>query len=103
LRLAGAIVLESLAFVIWNIGTRSPLAVARDVGASFGDARKMFAGAVSFAIGAIFITAATVLLWPALGDPYVDFLPAELFTLLVALAIEHLIGNDVRALTGTRI
>jgi hypothetical protein len=39
----------------------------------------------------------------AIADPFADFLPAELFTLLVALAIEHLIGNDVRALTGTRI
>jgi hypothetical protein len=35
---------------------------------------------------------------PVLAVPDIDFLPAELFTLLVALAIEHLIGNDVRGL-----
>lgn len=95
--------LDTLAFVIWNVGTRSPVALARDIRASLGEPRKMFAGATRFVIGAIFMTAATVLMLTAIADPFADFLPAELFTLLVALAIEHLIGNDVRALTGTRI
>lgn len=101
--MAGAIVLETLAFIIWNVGTRSPVALLHDVAASLTDPRKMFAGTVIFVIGAIFIAAATVLLLPAIANFYTDFLPTELFTLLVALAIEHLIGNDVRALTGTRI
>jgi len=69
----------------------------RDIRAAFGDGRKLFAGTVCTIIGFIFIIAATVLIVPICADPDADFLPAELFTLLVALAIEHLIGNDIRA------
>jgi hypothetical protein len=100
LRLAGAIVLETLAFIVWNVGTRSPLGVLRDIRHALGDGRKLFVGVVCTLVGFIFISAATVLIVPVCADPDVDFLPAELFTLLVALAIEHLIGNDVRALAG---
>jgi hypothetical protein len=102
LRVAGAIVLETLAFIVWNVGTRSPIGVLRDVRGAFRDGRKLFAGIVCTIVGFIFIVAATVLVVPICADPDVDFLPLELFTLLVALAIEHLIGNDVRALAGTR-
>lgn len=100
LRVAGAIVLETLAFIVWNIGTRSPIGVLRDVRAALGDGRKLFAGIVCTIVGFIFIVAAAILIVPICADPDVDFLPAELFTLLVALAIEHLIGNDVRSLVG---
>jgi hypothetical protein len=48
----------------------------------------------------IFVTAATILLLPAIAVPQIDFVPAELFTLLVGLALEHLIGGDLRALAG---
>jgi hypothetical protein len=102
LRVAGAIALETLAFIVWNVGTRSPLMVVRDMRAALRDGRKLFAGIVSALVGFIFVSAATVLILPVVLDPDVDFFPAELFTLLVALALEHLIGNDVRALAGTR-
>jgi hypothetical protein len=100
LRVAGAIVLETLAFIVWNIGTRSPIGVLRDARAALRDGRKLFAGIICTIVGFIFIVAASILIVPICVDPDVDFLPAELFTLLVALAIEHLIGNDVRALAG---
>lgn len=100
LRVAGAIVLETLAFIVWNIGTRSPIGVLRDARAAFRDGRKLFAGIICTIVGFIFIVAASILIVPICVDPDVDFLPAELFTLLVALAIEHLIGNDVRALAA---
>jgi hypothetical protein len=102
LRIAGAIVLEALGFIVWNVGTRSPLGVLRDMRAALGDGRKLFAGVVSTLVGFIFISAATVLLLPVLALPDIDFLPAELVTLLVALAVEHLVGNDVRALARMR-
>jgi hypothetical protein len=98
LRVAGA--LETLAFIVWNIGTRSPIGVLRDARAALRDGRKLFAGIICTIVGFIFIVAASILIVPICVDPDVDFLPAELFTLLVALAIEHLIGNDVRALAG---
>jgi hypothetical protein len=91
-----------LAFIVWNVGTRSPLGVLRDVRAALGNARRLFTGIVCALVGFIFISAATVLMLPVIADPYVDFLPAQLFTLLVALAVEHLIGNDVRALAVKR-
>jgi len=100
--LAGSIVLETLAFIVWNIGTRSPLAVARDAVAALRDLRKLVAGSARAVIGFIFVSAAIILTLPALVDPAIDFLPAELFTLLVSLAIEHLIGNDLRAFATPR-
>jgi hypothetical protein len=102
LRLAGAIVLSTLAFVVWNVGTRTPLEVLRDLRQGFRSPRVLFAGAVSVVVGFIFIVAATVLLVPAIADPASDFAPAEIFTFVVALAIEHLIGNDLRSLAGAR-
>ncbi len=102
MRIAGAIVLEALGFIVWNIGTRSPLGLLRDIGAAFRDARKLFAGVICAIVGFIFISAATVLMLPVLALPDVDFLPAEILTLLVALTVEHLVGSDVRALANPR-
>jgi hypothetical protein len=102
LRLAGAIVLEALGFIVWNVGTRSPLGLLRDVGSAFRDVRKLFAGVICAIVGFIFISAATVLMLPVLALPDVDFLPAEILTLLVALTVEHLVGSDVRALANPR-
>ncbi len=101
-RLLGALVLETLAFVVWNVGARSPLRVLRDVRASFGDGRAFCTGLICALVGFIFIAAATVLLLPAIADPPADFIPTEIGTLLIALALEHLIGNDLRTMAGAR-
>jgi hypothetical protein len=100
LRVCGAIVLDTLAFVVWNVGTRSPLEVIAAVRRALPAGRSLFAGILSGLVGLIFVVAAGVLLLPAIAVPQIDFVPAELFTLLVALALEHLIGNDLRALAG---
>jgi hypothetical protein len=102
LRIAGAIVLEALALVIWNIGTRSPFHVVRDIRDALGKPRAIFAGIVAFVIGLIFVAAATVLLVPAVPNPSAYLAPAQIFTLLVALGIEFLIGNDLRRLAGAQ-
>lgn len=102
MRLAGAIVLSTLAFVVWNVGTRTPLEVVRDIRQGLRSPRIVFAGVSSTVVGFIFIIAATILLVPAIADPAADFAPAEIFTFVVALAIEHLIGNDLRSLAGAR-
>jgi hypothetical protein len=86
--------------VVWNVGTRTPLAVARAARHAARDARALFAGAVSLVIGLIFVAAAAVLILPAVTDPVADFVPLEIFSFLVALALEHLIGNDLRRLSG---
>jgi hypothetical protein len=97
LRLAGAIVLQTLAFIVWNIGTRAPWAVLRDLRRGLGDLRAWLGGIAAFGVGAIFMTAATILLYPA-AAPEIDLVPVEICTLLVALGVEFLIGNDVRRL-----
>ncbi|MBD5634657.1 MAG: hypothetical protein IAI49_09280 [Candidatus Eremiobacteraeota bacterium] len=102
LRVAGTIVLETLAFVVWNVGSRTPFGVLRDARRAFGDRRAFFGGVVSLAIGLVFVAAATVLVFPALAHPDRDFTPLEIATLLVALAIDYLVGDDLRALVRAR-
>ncbi|MBC5809884.1 MAG: hypothetical protein GIW95_03385 [Candidatus Eremiobacteraeota bacterium] len=99
LRLAGAIVLDTLALVVWNVGTRAPTALLRDLAAAMHSPAALFAGLVGLGVGLTFVAAATVLLYPVISNP-MDFAPIEIFTLLVALLVEHLIGNDLRRLAG---
>jgi len=96
LRVAGAIVLDTLAFSIWNVGTRSPATVLRDVRLRLRDRTALATGALRGTIGFIFLVAGTILLWPAVADPASDFSATEIFAFLVALGLEHLIGPDVR-------
>jgi hypothetical protein len=95
-RLAGAIVLSTFALSIWNIGTRAPLAVLRDMAGAMRNRRAFVTGTLSLVVGLVFVAAATVLILPTVADVKVDFVPIQIFTLLAALAIEHLVGNDLR-------
>ncbi len=95
-------VLDTLAFSVWNIGTRSPATVLRDVRLRVRDRNSLATGMLRGAIGLIFLVAGTILLWPAVADPESDFAATEIFAFLVALALEHLIGPDLRALTDSR-
>ncbi len=100
LRIAGAIVLETLAFVVWNVGSRSPFDVVRDAYRAVRTRRGLFSGIVALTIGLVFVAAATILLQPAIVDPDRDFMPVELATFLIALGLDRLIGNDVRGLAA---
>ena len=90
--------LASLALIVWNIGTRSPAGLVRDVRRAAGNPRVVAAGFASLFVGAIFAAAATVLLWPAVSDNLDLLIPVEIFVFVVALGVEYLIGNDARAL-----
>lgn len=94
--------LDAIAFALWNVGTRSPVAVIRAVAATFRQPRAFFAGTLVVLIGLLFIAAAIVLVLPAIVDVDVEFIPIELGTLLIALTLEQLIGNDLRRLTRGR-
>jgi hypothetical protein len=98
LRLAGAIALETLALTVWNVGTRSPLALMRDVARAGRNPRKLLEGFISLLIGLIFVAASTILLLPDVPAPSVNLVPLEIFTFLVALSIEYLVGGDLRNL-----
>jgi hypothetical protein len=101
-RIAVGIVLQTLAFVVWNIGSRTPLGVLRDARRSLSDARSFFAGAVAAAIGIVFSVAAAVLVLPALVDPPRTFVPVEMLLVVPALVLDYLIGDDLRRLAGGR-
>ncbi len=81
-----------------NIAARSPLRVRADLRRALGDPREAFACAVALVVGALFLGAAALLVMPALADPARDFAAIELGTLLVGLALDALVGDDVRRL-----
>lgn len=99
-RLAGALVLDALAFIVWNVGTRTPLALIADLRKGLHDGRALGIGIVSAIVGFVFIMAATVLLLPAIANPARDLSVLELLTFLVALLVEILVGDDVRRIVG---
>ncbi len=92
--------LDALAFIVWNVGTRTPLALLTDLRQGLRDRRVLGIGIISAIVGLVFIVAATVLLAPAIADPPRELSVAELLTFLVALLVEILIGEDVRRLVG---
>lgn len=100
LRLAGAIALDTLALTVWNVGTRPPGMMLRDVARGLRQPRLLLFGVFCALVGLVFVAAATVLLFPAVGDVVSDFVPLEIFTFLTALGIEYLIGNDLRRIAA---
>ena len=100
LRLAGAIVLETLALCVWNVGTRTPAAMLSDMVRAFQSPRAFVAGAFSALVGLVFVAAATILLLPVVDKQASDFVPLAIYTFIAALAIEFLVGNDLRATLG---
>jgi hypothetical protein len=97
LRIAGAIVLETLALCVWNVGTRSLQATIADIGRALRSPRALVSGTFSVLVGLVFVAAATVLLVPAVGELDGDFVPLMIYTFVAALVLEFLIGNDLRA------
>jgi hypothetical protein len=95
-------VLETLALVVWNVGSRSPIGVVRDARKALMKPQAIVAGLLALVVGLIFVAAATVLLLPAVPNPQVYFAPVQICTLLIALAIEFLIGADLRRIAGGR-
>jgi hypothetical protein len=97
LRIAGAIVLETLALCVWNVGTRSLQATLADIARALRSPRALVSGTFSVLVGLVFVAAATVLLVPAVGELDGDFVPLMIYTFVAALVLEFLIGNDLRA------
>ncbi len=100
-RVAAAIVLDTLAFVAWHVSSRSPVRVIEDALRSLRNGRDFLAGLTGALIGAGCVVAAALLLFPALADPPRDFAMFELLTLLVALGLDFLIGDDLRRVLPT--
>ena len=96
LRIALAIALETVALVIWNVGTRPPRVLFADIRRSISDARALSAGLVRLFSGIALVIVAGAVLLPALPDPLNEFAPLEIFTFVAALIVEVLVGAGLR-------
>jgi hypothetical protein len=94
-RFAVAIVLDALAFVIWDVGTRPPLQLVRDIARGVRRPASLARGVLRFATGCVLLYLAAVVARP--GMPTLRaFTLIETGMLIAALLVENLIGPDLR-------
>ncbi|MEA2665158.1 MAG: hypothetical protein QOI11_2102 [Candidatus Eremiobacteraeota bacterium] len=98
-RFALAIVLDALAFVVWDVGTRPPLRLLRDLARGARVPAVLGRGLLRFALGAGLLVLGALVARPALRGPHA-FTVLETGMLVAALIVEALIGNDLRAPLG---
>jgi hypothetical protein len=94
-RFALAIVLDALAFVVWDVGTRPPLRLVRDLARGARVPARLGRGLLRFALGAGLLVLAAVVARPAISGAR-TFTLLETGMLVAALIVEALIGNDLR-------
>ncbi len=94
-RFALAIVLDALAFVVWDVGTRPPLRLLRDLVRGARVPARLGRGLLRFALGAGLLVLAAVVARPAISGAR-TFTVLETGMLVAALIVEALIGTDLR-------
>jgi uncharacterized RDD family membrane protein YckC len=94
---------DTLAFLVWNLSTRSPLQVLRDVANGVRSPGTLFRGTISFAVGLLLLLGSLSLLLPLLL-PRHALLVLATWTAVTGLLVEQLVGPDLygRRSTGTR-
>jgi hypothetical protein len=97
--LCAAILLDIIAFVIWDLGSRSPAVLAADIARGFRSARTLATGVVRLVVGFAFVLGAgvLVLMLAYTGEYRRDFFVLEIGAVFVALVVEALIGEPIRA------
>ena len=95
MRFALAIVLDALAFTIWDIGTRPPLRLIRDVASGVRVPRVLARGVLRFLIGFGLLLLAAVVARPAMPTMRA-FTLIETGMIVAALLVEQLVGPDLR-------
>lgn len=90
-----AILLDALAFTLWDVGTRAPLRLASDVAAGVRIPRVLALGVLRFIIGAALLLMAADVARPAIPSMHA-FTLLETGMLIAALLVETLVGPDVR-------
>jgi hypothetical protein len=95
-RIALAILLDTTALVIWDIGTRSPLRLVADIRAGLHDRSAVMRGIVRLIIGMLALLAAANISAPV-ANRAIDFTIIECWALVTALVVEQLVGPDLRA------
>ncbi len=96
LQIAGSIVLDTLALVVWDIGTRSPLRLVGDVRRALARRTGFRRAAIRLMIGAFALGAGTMVSAPLATRP-IDFTIIECWAIVTALVVEQLVGPDLRA------
>jgi hypothetical protein len=96
-RFASAIVLDALAFIVWDVGTRPPLRLFADVAAGIRRPAVAARGAARLLVGLALLLIAGYVVQPAMPDAR-TFTVLESGMIVAALLVEMLIGNDVRRL-----
>jgi hypothetical protein len=97
LRFALAIVLDAFAFILWDVGTRPPLRLARDVARGVRVPRVFAYGLLRLIVGAALLLCAADVAQP--GMPTMQaFTFIETGMLIAALLVEQLVGPDLRRL-----
>lgn len=95
LRFALAIVLDALAFTLWDVGTRPPLRLASDVAAGVRVPRLLAGGVLRFVVGCALLFVAADVARPGIPSMRA-FTLLETGMLIAALLVETLVGPDVR-------
>jgi hypothetical protein len=94
-RLALAIVFDTAAFVLWDVGTRAPLDLIGDLRRAVASRRGLAAGTARFVGGAVLLLLAGFVAGPAMLQRR-TFTVLETGMLVTALLLEQLIGPDLR-------
>jgi hypothetical protein len=95
IRFAIAIVFDALAFTVWDVGTRPPLHLIRDVTRGVRVPAVLARGTLRFLTGLALLFLAALVARP--GMPTLRaFMLVETGMLIAALLVENLIGPDLR-------
>ncbi len=96
IRIAAAILLDTLALVIWDLGTRPPGVLFADVARGIRDAGSI-ARAVVRVVAGLCAMVVGVLISAPVAVRALDFTIIECGALVCALVVEALVGPDLRA------
>jgi hypothetical protein len=92
LRLGAAIAADAAAFRLWNLASRSPARLLRDLVGGLSQPAAFAHGAARFAAGLALLTATAVLVFPVAIEGR-TFMVLETWTLLTGLFVDGLIGQ----------
>jgi hypothetical protein len=95
IRFALATLLDALAFVVWDVGTRPPRRLLHDVVTGAREPARLRAGLIRFCIGFLLLVLAGLVARPALPTLR-TYTVMETAMLIAALIVEQLVGDDLR-------
>ena len=93
-----AILCHALAFIVWDVGTRPPAKLARDIIASFSSPRALLKGSWRLVFGwLVLLVGAILILSVTIDEIRTEFTVLETLAVVGGLIIEALIGEPIRA------